>query len=108
MNWQGIKIRKNVGITCMKLIYLNLHGETEEIPTKLRFGGKENRELFKGINFPVNSPDRYTMSCQKFYHYFNFRILIDGRVFLVRVKMSFRELTKPLLQMLISNNFCCC
>jgi hypothetical protein len=103
MNWQGINIRENVGITCMKLLYLNLHGETEEIPTKLRIVGKENSELFEGINLPVNSPDRYTMSCQNFYQYFNFRILIYGRVFLVRVKMSFKELTKPLLQNLISS-----
>jgi hypothetical protein len=81
MNWQGIKIRKNVGITYMKLQYLNLHGETKEIPTKLGIVGNENREFFKGINLRVNSADRYTMSCQKFDYYFHFRILIYGRVF---------------------------
>jgi len=54
VNWQGIKIRKNVGVTYLKLLYLNLSGETEEIPTKLGIVSKDNCEMFKGINLPVN------------------------------------------------------
>jgi hypothetical protein len=54
MKWQGIKFRKNVGVTHLKLLYLNLLGETEEIPTKLEIVGKENRKFLKGINLPVN------------------------------------------------------
>jgi len=53
-NWQGIKIRKNVGVTYLKLLYLNLPGETEEIPTKCGIVGKDNREFFNGINLPLN------------------------------------------------------
>jgi len=54
MNWQGIKIRKNLGVTYLKLLYLNLGGETEEIPAKLGIVGKENREILKGIYLQVN------------------------------------------------------
>jgi hypothetical protein len=54
VNWQGKKIRKNVGVTYFKLLYLNLRGEKEEIPTKLGIVGKDNREFVKAINFPAN------------------------------------------------------
>ena len=43
-----------MGVTYVKLLYLNLRGETEEIPTKRGIVGKDNREFFKSINLPLN------------------------------------------------------